>query len=110
MQTLALVKSTTRRDVHFNVEIQDKLTSHKKHRQSSKPIKSQSNNVIGVKRAKTCANESRLVGFTPAPDWVRKWRECFSTKQKKRRKAKPKRILITLDIQVKTTLASPRST
>ena len=64
MQQLALVKNTAKRNFHFNVEIQHKVVSHKRYRQSSEPIKTQSNHVIGLKRGKTCVSESRLVGFT----------------------------------------------
>ena len=104
MQTLALVKNTTQRDFKFNVKIQDKITSHKRHRQSSEPIKFQGNHVIDVKRGKTCAWLALLlIG--------RENGARVSVQNKKRRKAKPKRIRITLiDIEVKTTLASPLST
>ena len=57
MQPLALVKSTTKRNFQFNVKIQHKVTGDKRHKQSSEPIKSQGNHVIGVKRGKTYAGE-----------------------------------------------------
>ena len=58
----------------FSVKIQDKVTSHKRYRQSGNHVI-----MIGGTRGKTCVSESRLVGFTS--DWTSKWRECFSTKQ-----------------------------
>ena len=76
MQPLVLVESFTQRDFHLNVKIQPKVTNHKRHGRSSEPIKYRIKHVISVKCGKTCASESRLIGFTP--DWRRKWRECFS--------------------------------
>ena len=103
VQQLTLAKNTTKRNFQFSVKIQHKVTRHRRYRQSSEPIKSQSNHVIkvashkryrqsskqiksqrnhviGANRGKTCVRESRLVGFSS--DWTSncKWRECFSTK------------------------------
>ena len=61
--------------------------------------------MIGVKRGKTCASESRLVGFTPG--LTKKMAQNVSVHNKKLRNTQPKRTRITFDIQVKTTLASP---
>ena len=62
--------------------------------------------MIGVKRGKMCASESRLVGFTPGLT-KKKLAQNVSVQNRKLRNTQPKRIRITFDIQVKTTLASP---